>query len=85
MLLLTVKSKEATFAVILMITDSQLRRRLVEASVTISPLSPNNSLDRKPSKRTLKMCDRDAESPAGSPKMMPSGKVAGREGLSLRG
>lgn len=61
MLLLTVKSKEATFAVILMITDSQLRRRLVEASVTIPPLSPNNSLDRKPSKRSLKHCNTDAK------------------------
>lgn len=59
---LTVKNKEDTSAMVLMTTDSQLigHRRLLW-----QPLLPHenqcNSLDRKPSKRNSKNCDKDGE------------------------
>lgn len=60
MLSLSVKSKVATFAVILMTTDTQLRRREGKAFMTMPtppiPLKLNN-LDRKPLQRTLKRYD----------------------------
>lgn len=58
MLPLTVKGKEATFAIVLVTTDSQLRKRDMEGQ----PIPPaysipslkSNIIERKPSKRTLK-------------------------------
>lgn len=54
---LTVTSKEATFAVILMIAYAQLRKRVIEGFCDLySPQSPppqSSSLDKKPLKRTL--------------------------------
>ena len=61
MLLLAVKDKEAPTAVVLMATDSQLRRRDIEGSVITSPSKYIHNLDRKASKRTLKNCDKDVE------------------------
>jgi hypothetical protein len=62
--LLTVKDKEATFAVVLMTTDSQLRKREIglfdNPYLPIPSYSPqkSNSLDRKPLRRTLKSCEK---------------------------
>lgn len=65
MLLLTVKGKEASSAVVLMTADSQLRKEDKEGFCgnlyTPSILPKRNSLDRKPMERTLENCDKDAE------------------------
>lgn len=61
---LTVKVKEVTFAVVGMTTDSQLRKRNIQdfCDNPYPLLEPkNNSLDRKPLKGTLKICDKDTE------------------------
>lgn len=66
MLLLPVKSRKVTFAVKLMIVDAQLRERDTEGFCDNSNPRPptqrkSNVLDRKPSRRKLKQCDKDAE------------------------
>ena len=65
MLLLAVKSKKATFDVIAITAATQLRGRDMEGFCdstypTTTP-SPQNSLDGKVPRRTLKKCVRDAE------------------------
>lgn len=59
----TVKGKEATFTVITMTVDAQLREKDMEGIWdnlhTSSPQS--NILKRKPSKKPLKNCDKDTE------------------------
>ena len=59
----TVKGMEATFAVVSMTADSQLRKRDTEGFCDNHslPLKKGNSLDRKPSKRTLKKYAKYAE------------------------
>jgi hypothetical protein len=76
----------AAFAVISMTTDAQLRGRDKEGFCDNSYIYPipttpkeNNSLDRKSSKRTLQMCDRDAE--VYSPQLMVSSRSLGKEEL----
>ena len=61
MIPLTIKGKEATFKVVLMTVDSKLRKSDIEGFCDNTLLSPLDNLDRKPSKRTLKNCDKDAE------------------------
>jgi hypothetical protein len=63
MLPLAVKDKEATFALVLMTADPQLRKRDIEGfwQPLPHPIHKSNSLDRKPPKRTLKIFDKDAE------------------------
>lgn len=61
MLLLTVKVKKVSFAVVSMTADSQLRMRDIEASVTTSPCSITLPPKKKPLKRTLKNCARNVE------------------------
>ena len=56
MLLLTVKNKEASSAVVSITANSQLRK-----GDLLTPLQKSNNLDRKPLKRTLYSCDKDAE------------------------
>lgn len=60
MLLLTVKSKEATFQGYQCL-QAQLRGRDIESFCDISPQKKRNSLDRKSPKRSLKKWYRDAE------------------------
>nr|BAC31911.1 unnamed protein product [Mus musculus] len=59
----TVKSQEASFAVVWMTADSQLRMRHRRSWRHPSSAFPpkRNSLDRKPLKGTLKNCDGDPE------------------------
>lgn len=85
MLLLAAKVKKATFAVTLMIADAQLRKgcgRLLWQPL-LPPPQKSNSLNRKPSKRTLKKCDKDAE--VGAPQLMVSGRGAGGGLSSIKG
>ena len=63
MLLLSVKGKEATFAVELMAADSELRKRHMEVFggntyLHPSPLPHKIVVDRNPLERTLKICGR---------------------------
>lgn len=63
---LTIKDKKATFAMALMISDPELRKRDITGFYdnphASSPYPQNsNSLDRKPQKRILKNCDKDME------------------------
>lgn len=64
MLPLMVKVKKATFAMILMTVNSQLRNRDLDGfcdyTYSHSPRK-SNKLDRKHSKRTLKNCDKYAK------------------------
>lgn len=60
MLLMHGKGKEMTFAMVLMTANSQLRKRNI-VSVTNPTPPKSNSLDGKPSKRTLKNGEMDAE------------------------
>jgi hypothetical protein len=56
MLLLAVKDKETSSAVVSMIADSQLRKRDREGFYDkLLPPKKSNNLDRKPLKRTLKI------------------------------
>lgn len=64
MLPVTVKGKEATFAVILLTVDTQFRRKDMDGSCDHPyPLTtpPRSSIDGKPPRRTVKKCARDAE------------------------
>ena len=72
MLLIAVKSKEAICAVILMTTDAYLKGRHMEGIC--------NSLNRKPSKRTL--ISTMGMLKCSSPQLMASGRAARGEGLS---
>ena len=54
------KGKEATFAMISMNVDAQLRHRRFCDNPT-SPSQKSSSLGRKRLKRTLRNCDKDAE------------------------
>lgn len=63
MLLLTIKGKEATFAVVSMAADAQTGKRDMEGFVT-TPIpthtsQKHNSLNRKSPKRILKECYKD--------------------------
>lgn len=60
---LTEKDKKPTFALLLVMTNSQLRKRDLEDMEDNPPLlhKKSNSLDRKLSKRTLKSYDKDVE------------------------
>jgi hypothetical protein len=65
-ILLTVKGKDASFSVVSMTADSQLRERDIEGFcgnpyIHLPTHPQSNSLDRKPLKRTLKNCSKDAE------------------------
>lgn len=61
-MLLTEKDKKPTFALLLVMTNSQLRKRDLEDMKENSYLSTkSNSLDRKLSKKTLKSYDKDVE------------------------
>lgn len=75
MLQLPVKSREATFVVVLMTTDAQLRKRDIE-NFGGNPYSPSppksNNLKRKASKRTLKNSDKDLK--CSSPQLITSGE-----------
>lgn len=57
---LTVKDKEATFAVISTTADSQLRKGGMETPMPTPP-PKRNCLNRKPLKRTLESGEKDAE------------------------
>lgn len=62
MLLLTVKGKEATFAIVLMTADSQLRKRDIEGFCkNPSPIKKSNNINRKPLKKIHKYCGKDTE------------------------
>lgn len=53
-LLLTANDKGASFAVVLMTADAQLRMRVIEKASVTPPLQKGNSLNRKPLKITHK-------------------------------
>lgn len=78
MLLVTEQNREATFAVVLMTTDAQLRERGGRRRLLWHPLLPapeHNSLKWKPSKRALKNCENDAEMYI--PTIMAPGRAVG--------
>lgn len=63
---LTIKSKKTSFAVALVTVGSQLRMRDTEGSCDTPPLPLHHPpkricLDRKPLKRILKHCNKDAK------------------------
>lgn len=94
MLPLTVKSKVASFAGVLMTSDSQVRKRdikgLCDNSYTLPYLTPPHSqkhisLDRESLKRVLKNCDKNAEVEHSIPGGFWQGCGGGRTWFSLRG
>ena len=77
----TVNGKEATPAVVSLTAEAQLNKRVIEGSrdnpYALVPQS--NSLKRKPSKRTLRNCGKDAmEQPS---KLMASGWGGGKDSV----
>lgn len=85
MFLLTIKSKEAALAVILMAADTLLRKTGIKASVQPQP-SPNHTppknsiLNRKPSKIILQKCNKDAD--VSAPQLMVFSRCGGGDGQS---
>lgn len=74
----TVKVKEATSAVVLMTTDSMMKKR--DFMTTTTPFSKSNSLDRKPLKEILNNCGKMLK--CSSSQLAASGRV--QDLVSLR-
>lgn len=88
MFLMSVKSKEADFAVIWTTADAQLRGRDMErfcdnpTSIPMTPSLKSDSLDRKPQNSALK-CPRDAGVALHSGWNLVLGRGGGMEGAQL--